>query len=152
MIETIYAPTLLPQEFVVSTLSPVDIDQMHAEYIANGGQLNKESFCFIMNYSPPEAAQEPKPNDKSIKARISQVRSFERYTGIQLSKQEEQLYIVLRDQLITCESPKDVGYRPQALTDQRLMAEILLLTSPAKMVKFMGKYPSIFSMEEMVVL
>jgi len=142
VLETQEQSVVLPV-FVVSEPAPVDFQEAHAAYIESGGMLDPDSFQFIAEFTPSEESA-ALLSHHSYAASTFQAEHLDAYTGVGLSVEEKQLYALLRNQLITGELPEVAGERPQKLSDQRLMAEILRLTSPEKMVLFESKYPQIF--------
>ncbi len=131
-----------PTEFIVQE-PPLDFTQAHAEYIANGGQLDPESFRFISEFAQSDETDTLLAH-RSFTASKHQATHMETFTGVGLSPVEHQLYALLRNQYIPDELPENSGCRPQSLSDQSLMAEILRLTAPEKMQLFMSNYEHIF--------
>ena len=142
MIEIVHQ-RIPPPKFIVSKAPSVDSNQAYAKYIESGGQLDLKSFQFIMEFTP-SAEIDTLLSQKPYQASNSQVASLAKHTGVDPSKREKQLYALLRIQLLTGDFLKITGKRPQSMSDQCLMAEILLLTSPEKMDVFTSKYPNIF--------
>ena len=139
--------TIQPQtpvlKFVDNNAPPINFKEARAEYIGNGGQLDPESFQFIKKFLPSPKIEEMLSR-KPYQANIYQAAGLEKHSGISLSEQEKNLYALLRSQPPKEDLPEITGNRPQTMSDQVLMAEILRLTSPEKMTEFMSKYPNIF--------
>ena len=117
------------------------------EYWQLGGMLNKDSFdkaMRVLSGLTPEGNPLPMRNSSS-----AQVENMARYSKVPLTPKQQYLYVVLRE--MTSGNERGSDFPPEtpgtvsawALTDQRLLTEVLRLTDKKKLGFFMRAYPNI---------
>lgn len=115
-------------------------------YRDKGGTLKKHDYkiaeLFLRETS--ETAEKRAPNT----ARTAQIKNESERAGISVSPKEIELYCLLRDQMRSNEDEtrnKEGGRSAQQLSDQELVAEILLLTGRTDdLQKFREYFNNIF--------
>jgi hypothetical protein len=117
------------------------------EYWESGGKLDKNSFEKARGVLSEQAyGEKRRVNDSSL----SRAESMARFSKITITPEQRYLYAVLRD--TTGETEEGSGSSPEkpgavpvwALTDQRLLAEVIRLTDKTNLDSFMRAYPNIF--------
>lgn len=121
-------------------------------YKAKGGILTQEYYCWLMEslengYLKLLDEETDMLQCISTLAGYNQAKSIANNAEIELTEVEKQMYVFLRtiplEENIE-DAEKDGGFRPQELSDQFLMAEVLLITNNEEHGKFIGRWPNIF--------
>ncbi len=122
------------------------------EYWKPGGKLNRDSFEKARGVLSEQANEEKRRVSDSS---LAQVENMARFSKVPITQEQKDLYAVLRDMTGETEErsdspPETPGTVPVwALTDQRLLAEVILLTGDmTKRDSFTGVYPNIFKPKE----
>jgi len=123
--------------------------QGHAEeYWRLGGRLNRDSFKEV-GAILLELANGKKPGVRD--SLLAQAENMAEFSRVPITEEQKYLYSILREIIRKTErkfdsSPEIPGVmQPWNLTDQRLFAEVLLLTGAmTEYYSFMRAYPNIF--------
>ena len=117
------------------------------EYWESGGMLNRDSFNLARRVLSALATEErPGPVGQTS---LAQVKNIARFSQVTITPQQRDLYAFLRE----TGKPEGGDSPPETpgtvsvgvLTDQRLLAEVLLLTGDkTDRASFMNAYPYIF--------
>ena len=116
-------------------------------YWESGGKLNRGSFEAAMSVLLEQANKEERGVDDSS---LVQAENMVRFSQIPITPEQRYLYAVLRGMTRETERgsdspPEKPGTAPVwALTDQRLLAEVIRLTDETNLDPFMRAYPNIF--------
>ncbi len=108
------------------------------EYWELGGRLNRNFFEIATSVLDSGMVKPDKNN-----CCLSQAKSMARIANIKIDSEQECLYVFLRD--LDVRNTGETGNVPTQLSDQTLLAEILLLTKDIPNLNtFMNRFPHIF--------
>lgn len=123
-----------PAEADSKTINPA-----YEDYVGKGGILDPKSFQMLETFSALDGNRIEASALRNSKLLISDMASHAR---VKLNQREVDMFILLST-LPENSTPVECGKKPQQLSDQALLAEILRVTDPVKRDKFVTKYPSI---------